>query len=177
MSTPARISLTLLLMNLPGVAYADDTEKALHDLHELNQVVIKAASLAQRRAARDDIEAYARRLVMDHRFADYQVLDLASDLGLDISKPAAPRPDEAKGQDQLLQRSAELESLTGPEFELAFIRTMRAVHTHAIDVLSRAQRRSAPSLVRMLDRLIPIFEQHVELAIHLSGSSEARAEK
>jgi predicted outer membrane protein len=172
--------LAVLLISLPQNVLADDTDRVLRDVHELNWIVIKAASLAQRKATREEVRAYGRRLEMDHRFADYRVLELASDLGIEISKPVTTRErtDEEKEQSHFVDRLAELESISsGPEFERAFVRMMRAVHSHAIDGLSSALRRSAPSLVRMLDRMIPIFEQHVELAVNLSGSSEAHAER
>jgi predicted outer membrane protein len=164
-----------LLIGVVLAGNVDPTEKVLRDMQRIDQVVIKAASLAQRRAGRDDVRTFAQRLEMDHRFAHHQGLSLARELELQLPAPD-PGSEEAKRLEELSERVSELEALRGPEFDLAFLRLMRVANMHAIDTLTSAERHVSPALVRAFDRLIPIFEQHVELAVRLTGSTEARAE-
>ena len=165
-------------LGMPCKAWADETEKLLRRIHALNQAVIKAASLAKQHAGRNDVRSYGRLLEMDHRYADYQVLKLAKDEQLALTPPASDDSEETKRQQQLNDGIAELEALRGAEFDLAFLRTMRSAHTTSIDMLSSAQRYADPHLLKLLDRMIPILEQHVELAVHLAGSTEqAEAER
>jgi predicted outer membrane protein len=180
-STSKSSSLTASIVGLvlagslatPKEAQAEDAQRVLRNMQHLNQVVIKAASLAQRRAGREDVRSFARRTEMDHRFVLHRVLELADELQLELAKPDAT--EQAKRLDQFAERLGELEALRGPDFDLLFLRLMRAANLHAIDLLSSAETHVDPGLARALDRLIPIYEQHVELALHLTGTSEAQA--
>jgi predicted outer membrane protein len=160
----------------PREALADRTQEVLRNMQHLNQVVIKAASLAQRRAGRDELRAYARRVEMDHRFSLHRVQELAGELDLSLSGGPKTETEQEKRLQQFTERLAELEALRGPEFESIFLRLMRASNLQAVDVLTGAEPHVSPGLARALDRLVPIFEQHVELAAHLTGTSQARAE-
>ena len=173
------LALALLAFTgAPEIAWADEAEDVLRRMHQLNQVVVKAASLAQSRAVRGDVRSFAHRLEMDHRFVAHEMLDMAEELDVKLSTADVAEPDpELERYQQVTERLGELETLRGPEFELAFVRLMRIAHLFAIDLLSSAQGDLSPGLVRALDRLIPIYEQHVELAAHLAGGSEATARR
>lgn len=171
-------SLAAFLISLAlaaGAGSAGRAQDVLRDLHHKSEVVLKAASLAQRRAGRNDVLSYARRLEMDHRYAAHRMLELAEDLDVRLLPPA-PNTAEARREQELSKSLGELESLRRSEFDRSFLRLMRTVHLEAIDELSTSERGLPAGLVRALERLIPIYEQHVELAIHLSGTAEARAE-
>jgi putative membrane protein len=170
-SYSANLSLALLMLSVPNQAQADETATTLRDLHRLNQLAAKAGSLAQKKASREDVRSYGYRLMLDHRYSDRQVLRIAAELGVDVGTTKTDH------DDPLVQDLAQLETLTGPAFDLAFIRTMRAMHTRAIEALTGSQRLLVRPLVRFLDRTVPILEQHVELAVHLAGGAEEHAER
>ncbi len=160
------------LVMISGVA-GDQSEVVLRHMHRLNGLVMEAAALARTHAERDDVRAYARRLEMDHGYADDQVLELAAELHVEGVGPA---PGEASQDRRLRERLAELEGEHGQAFDDDFLRLMTHAHVQVIDTVTGARRSLPQPLARMVDRVLPILEQHVQLAAHLTGRVEGTAE-
>lgn len=196
----ASIAMPLLIS---GVARAQQQAEQTHQagkllaqMHMMNEMVIKAARMAEQRAEREDVQDYATRLGVDHGFADEKVRTVAKQLNVDLEKVVknlktkmqstdAPSQTGKKKQqgageqkplqamkmlDQKLKRLRELEA---GKFDVQFVRVMEMAHQTAVQNLTAARGRiEAEPLQHLLSDLIPILEQHVALAHSLQ--QEAR---
>ncbi len=135
-----------------------NTEKnLLVQMHAINLMQIHIGELAAQKNASPKVKAFGRRLVMDHAFADDQILKLAKKQGLVLA-------DNPTATEQQAIRM--LEALDGNEFNQAFLDQMAVDHQTTVLLLNSAMGDlPGRSYVRVvIDRLIPIFGQHYEVS-------------
>lgn len=155
----------------PAVLRAGNvSERALEEgviakLHETNGMEIAMGELAVKRASNPRVRDFSDLLIRDHELADRLLRALARDRGLSIPGPtSAAKPQE-------LATMSRLRNLGGPAFDQAFLETMIVGHEEALGTLSGAWNTVAqPGLRKLVRRLIPIFEQHLELARSLAAA-------
>lgn len=153
-------------------------EVELRKILLLNRSVMDSAARARQRAPSGRIRAFARRVELDHRFAEARTLEVGARLGLDLRGSGEDvRDTNAAGAKELLEMTRELkmlESLTGRSLERAFVRTMERAHRRAESMLQRCAASAPPPVQDLLARLIPIFRQDLDLAVALQGASQSR---
>lgn len=144
--------------------------KVLSKIHHTNQVEIKAGKLATQKAASQDVRAYGERLMKDHKLADKKVSDLANELGVELIQVKPQTKEEkqhAKKQKETMQK---LQELKGEAFDPVFLKAMVDGHKHAIETLTKAQKKlDQPEVKELVGKLIPILKQHLELAENLQA--------
>ena len=164
-------------MDHKGMAMTDD--KVLRHLHHANMEEIKAGQMAQSKASSSGVKDYARTLVQDHQQADKQVLAMADKMHVDMKKNMEmgdmdhSKMDHSKmdhsqmsgmDQDKMKQHQAEMQKLSGKEFDRAFLSMMVDGHDHVIQMVNTAQSNAKGDLKAMLDHMLPTLERHKQMA-------------
>jgi putative membrane protein len=156
--------------------------QVLAKLHAANQMEMEAGGLAASRAQSGKVKRYGEQLIKDHRQADNSVMALAKRKGVDLqSVPSMPsRPSgESEGEnesDAHAQRSSmeQLRTLTGSEFDRAFLAMMVADHDDALRLVRNARSQTQdPELRALLAKLTPVLRQHYDLAQRLLRTGES----
>jgi uncharacterized protein (DUF305 family) len=85
--------------------------------------------------------------------------------------PANPHTSEEKPQHEKQVKTLDkLRKLNGSEFDAAFLQFMAEGHAKSIEKLKVSREKLRDKDVRdLVDKLIPILEQHRELAAHHEG--------
>jgi predicted outer membrane protein len=168
-------------------------------LHRDNQNEIALAKLAKENGSSKEVKDFADHIVKDHQSADDQVMALAKRKNIDlsaaereISQMSKERLEEerrsravgtATGEwaftwENELRRRGEnqvamdkLRKLKGAEFDREFARVMVDNHQAAVDRLLSARTSVRDTdMVNLLDKLLPIYKQHVSMAQKLQAS-------
>jgi putative membrane protein len=149
--------------------------EVLSKMHQANQMEIKGGELAKSKAADAHVRNYADLLVKDHKVADKMIQDLARKQGITLTEPM-PKTDEEKSQMEMQKQAmAELESLSGPEFDRKFLAINKQAHDMAVQMTTTAAQQLKPGPVQMLvSRMVPILKQHDTLAEHLGQRETAQ---
>lgn len=134
-------------------------------IHMTNQMEIRAGHLAKAKGTTPEIRRYGDRLVRDHLIADRQLMKLAQDEKIPILEPSVQTAQDEQ-QRLMMER---LEQANGPEFDQAFVLMMSSGHHQTVANLKLA-RNNLPAMSRLrmhLNRLIPILDQHHQIAAHI----------
>ena len=159
---------------------AADTSKnmeseVLSKMHQANQMEVKVAELARSKAGDAHIRNYADLLIKDHQVADKMIQDLADKQGIALVEPA-PKSDQEKSEMEMQKQAmADLQSLSGAEFDRKFVEFNKQAHDMVVQMTSTAAGQLKPGPVQMLvSRVVPILKQHDTLADHLGQRVSAR---
>lgn len=133
---------------------------------ELGLAEVALSQLAITRAVRDDVRAFARRMVDEHSPANADLTGLCA--GKRVVVPLTP----ARADREERRR---LESLPADAFDAAYAARMVADHERAV-ALFRLQRDDGvdADLVDFARRLTPMLEDHLQAARLLSHPPKAR---
>lgn len=149
--------------------------EVLSKMHQANQMEIKGGELAKSKTSDPHIRNYADLLVKDHQVADKMIQDLARKQGITLTEPMPKNEQEKSQMEMQKQAIAELESLSGPEFDRKFIAVNKQAHDMAVQMTSTAANQLKPGPVQMLvAKMVPILKQHDTLAEHLGQRETAR---
>ncbi len=149
--------------------------EVLSKMHQVNQMEIKGGELAKSKAADPHIRNYGDLLVKDHKVADKMIQDLARKQGITLTEPMPKNEQEKSQMETQKQAMAELESLSGPEFDRKFTAFNKEAHDMAVQMTTMASSQLKAGPVQMfVSRMVPILKQHDTLAQHLGKSETAR---
>ena len=119
-----------------------------------------AGKLAESKASSGDIKAFARDMVRDHSAMEKTGASLASALGA-AAKPAA-KDSIAAANDSL---ATQLRTMTGKDFDRAYINAQVDGHMHALAFLQQAQSQAQNAdLKKMVTNAIPDVQKHLDRA-------------
>jgi|tagenome__1003787_1003787.scaffolds.fasta_scaffold20894556_1 predicted outer membrane protein len=128
-----------------------------------NRFEIVTGQLAQQRAQSDAVKALGAMFVTDHTAALQQVTQVAATLG--ISLPAGLDP----MQQAIVER---LQTLTGAEFDAAWIQAQIPAHRMALRLHLRAAIRGENDAVRMLGQnALPVITKHLAELLDIAGNA------
>lgn len=144
-------------------------------MHKTNQMEVKAGKLAVQRGRAEDVRDYGERLVRDHQMNDQKVKNLAEEEGIRLVKPEPQTKKEKERAKQQKQTMQKLQQLEGEQFDRVYLKFMVQGHEHAIKTLSKAleEKLKDPDVRELVEKSIPILEQHLELARQLRGEPAA----
>ena len=144
----------------------------LSKMHQVNQLEIKMGELAMKKAQSKEVQAYGRRLRNDHQLGDRLVTQLAEREGLTLADPKPQTPEQEQKAQKQKMMSEKLESLEGPEFDKTFLNAMEQGHTQAIQMLAQAHEKlKDPQVWGLVGKMLPILEQHLQLAKDLENKT------
>jgi predicted outer membrane protein len=128
-----------------------------------NRFEIVTGQLAQQRAQSDAVKALGAMFVTDHTAALQQVTQVAATLG--ISLPAGLDP----MQQAIVER---LQTLTGAEFDAAWIQAQIPAHRMALRLHLRAAIRGENDAIRTLGQnALPVITKHLAELLDIAGNA------
>ena len=137
-----------------------------------NQVDIDAGKLAVSKASNDKVKAFAQLMVTDHTGVNKAATELVTRLKVTPQQSSTSKALQAGGDKNL----AHLKTLTGAEFDRAYIAHEYAYHQQVIDALDKTLIPGASNgeLKALLVKVRPAFVAHRDHAKSLqSNTSEA----
>jgi putative membrane protein len=128
-----------------------------------NRFEIVTGQLAQQRAQSDAVKALGAMFVTDHTAALAQVTQVAATLGISLPTGLDPM------QQAIVDR---LQTLTGAEFDAAWLQAQIPAHRMALRLHVRAAIRGENDAVRMLGQnALPVITKHLGELLDIAGSA------
>jgi predicted outer membrane protein len=153
----------------PEVSTKLNTAMVLSQLHQANLMEIELAKIAQEKGSIDGVRAYANQLVQDHTSLDQMVIAMAQKSG---NLAAVGRSAHESAQEKTLEKK--LKSANGARFDKLFLQQASADHESLIRKLQQDREdASDDELEALIDKTLPILEQHKELAQILMNKEQA----
>ena len=158
----------------PAGSAMPNTGLILSQMHETNLTEIELGKIAEQKAASSEVRAYADQLVQDHTNVDRMVVEMAQESGTNLKNGAeahqAIRHESAR--EKALERK--LKSAQGAAFDRLFLQETSAEHDKLISKLQQdKQDTSDEELETLIEKVIPVLEQHRELAQILMKKEQA----
>jgi putative membrane protein len=167
-----RLVLSAMLV-LPVAALGDakpNDAQIAHIAYTAGQIDINAAKQALGKTSNPDVKAFAEEMVRDHQAVNDKALALVKKLNV------TPQDNPTS---QSLSRSAaaklaELSKLSGPAFDLAYVKNEVAFHKTVNGALKSTLIPDAqnPELKSLLETGLTLFQSHLAHAEHLEASLE-----
>jgi putative membrane protein len=146
----------------------------LAQMHQADLMEIALGKMAEQKASSDEVRAYADQLVRDHTSVDAKVVAMAQETGTDLKKGAEAH--QAIRSQSALEKEAErkLKSASGRDFDKLFLQQASADHEKLIAKLQKVRGDSSDDEIEgLIDKVIPILEQHRDLAQLLMKKEQA----
>ena len=133
-----------------------------------NQIDINAGKLALQKSHNAEVRKFAQDMVNDHTAVNKSVAQLGAKLHV---TPAAS-PTQAALKKGAAESAAHLKTLSGAEFDRAYVDHEVAYHQQVIDAVKATLIPSAQNaeLKSALEGAAPMFQGHLEHAQHLQAS-------
>ncbi len=143
-------------------------KQVLNELHKDNQAEIQLGQLAQQNGQAAEVKEFGQHLMNDHQQADTQVLNLASSQSIPLAEVNAPSADQRAMQ--------KLQSISGADFDKAFLRDIKKAHERTINKLEIAQHRLPESsqVRQLITQLLPTLQEHRDRAQQLQQTALAK---
>lgn len=137
-------------------------QRYFQELARSNLAEIQTGKLAQGKAASEEVKQYGQRMVADHTTMLEEQRTLARTKS--VSLPAAP-------DDKHQQAFKRLESMSGAEFDRAFMEQMVKDHENALRLVKDiAAKADDPDLQALGKKAVPEIQKHLEKAQSLASS-------
>lgn len=140
-------------------------ENVLNQLHKDNLKEIAMGELAVQKAQTESLRRFGERLIKDHQKADEKVRATAKDLNVTMQEPQFDEKHQAK--------IADLQALSGEDFDRAFLHMMDKDHTKTLFLLRKAQEEILNDAIsQLVAELQPTIREHDRIASDLRGEME-----
>ncbi|HEY4217158.1 MAG TPA: DUF4142 domain-containing protein [Gemmatimonadaceae bacterium] len=146
------------------IALDDATIVAIFD--EANSADIETGKLAEKKGSTKEVRDFGAMLARDHSAVRQQGRDLAKKLGV---TPTAPKPDQ--GARDHAGAMKELNALSGPAFDKAFLAHEIAFHKAVIDAVTTTLLPAIQNadLKALVVKVAPAFQAHMLAAQNLES--------
>jgi putative membrane protein len=122
---------------------------------------VQAANLALERAASPDVQAFAQQMLTDHSQLNHELQELATVKGLAL-------PAELSGSHKAA--IDHLRTLSGAEFDRAYMQHTVSDHDHEVAEFERASRSATDQDLRdWAARTLPTLKSHAALAMEVAA--------
>lgn len=126
---------------------------------------IALGKMAEEKASTSEVRAYADQLVQDHTNVDETVVAMAQKSGAHLQNGTAAH---RKGRHEIAHEKRlerKLKSASGSDFDRLFLQQTSSDHERLIRKLQQDREDAGDDeLEALIDKMIPILEQHRELA-------------
>jgi predicted outer membrane protein len=137
----------------------------LSRIHQTNQMEIALGKIAQGKASMSEVRAYADQLVQDHTNADQTVVAMAQKSGMQLQNGSPTLRQSRHETAQENQLEQKLKSASGADFDRLYLQQTSSDHERLIRKLQQDREDATDDqLEALIDNMIPILEQHRELA-------------
>lgn len=153
-------------------------------VHHVNQMEIRAGEIARAHADHRRVRSFGELIVRDHTALDKDARDLAERRDVDLTEALARLMSSMTAEEHTAMREQmsaldRLKDTKGAAFDRLYLTTMLSEHANAIRIVRGARDQVEDTeLRRSLGRMLPILEQHLEIAENLertiAGEPQAR---
>ena len=127
---------------------------------------VQMGQIAQQNAQNQSLKDFGSRLVADHTKANQELMQIASQKGIQM-------PTAMNSRDQ--QMIQHLSSLNGSEFDKTCEQHAVDAHVKAVNAFKmEAQHGQDPDIKAFAEKTLPTLEEHLKTARHLNGSKETK---
>jgi putative membrane protein len=142
-----------------------NTRTVLSQIHQANLMEIALGKMAEEKASTSEVRAYADQLVQDHTNVDQMVVAMAQKSSAHSQNGLAAHREGRHEIAHETQLERKLKSASGPDFDKLFLQQTSSDHERLIRKLQQDREdASDDDLEALIDKMIPILEQHRELA-------------
>ncbi len=146
---------------------SDHGVQILDHAHNVNEMEIELGQLAVDKGS-PDVKAYAQHMVADHRKAETELMSLAKKEDVTISKEEPNAPEEIAMAKIALGTKIELGTLSGIDFDHAYLAAMVDGHKRELDRIDADLAMGVdPSVKAYLTTLRPTIAMHLDEAKRL----------
>lgn len=156
-------ALAASLLALDAVAHVLEGAdlRFLERVASASRVEIELGELARQKGMRDEVKAFAERMVEDHTKAAEEVARLARSRGVEI---------KADPQRDLREDVKEMNALVGPEFDRAYMKRMLEEHDEALELFEKhAESAKDPDVRAFARRHLVVMQGHHGAALGTHG--------
>ena len=122
---------------------------------------VQMGNLALQKAQNADVKAFAQRMVTDHTKANEELVQLTSAKGLTLATELSGEP--KAGLDHL-------QSLSGAEFDKAYMQHMVADHNKAVALFTTGSTSAQDADIKAFaTKTLPTLQEHAKLAQEVNG--------
>jgi putative membrane protein len=162
-----------LVLVMTGAAFAKEESKIndaqiAHIAYTAGQIDIAAGKQALAKTKDANVRAFADEMVRDHAAVNDKALALVKKLGV---TPEA-NPTSTALSDAAAKKLKELDGLSGPAFDRAYMENEVAYHKTVDNALSMTLIPNAKNteLKQLLETALKLFQEHEQHAEHLAAS-------
>jgi len=150
----------------PEASSKKTSASILAQIHQADLKEIAVGRMAQQKASSDEVRSYADQLVKDHTNADQMVLATAQKTGMHLRSAATTRS----------KTDQKLSSASGAQFDRVFLEQTSADHKKLMSELQQEREdASDDNIEALIDKIMPILQQHHDLAQILLKKEQALA--
>jgi len=142
-------------------------------IREMNEIERRAGHMAQARGGASEVRRYGRLLVADHASAERRLVDYtARKLGMGRGPREEVQPVDSDLMAQHVADTERMATLSGGEFDEAFLSMMVSDHQSAVNLLETARETvDDPDLRMIFTKVLPILRQDLWIAQTLLGNA------
>jgi putative membrane protein len=158
----------------PLASTKQNTVIVLSQIYQTNLIEIAFGKMAEGKASTSEVRAYADQLVQDHTNVDQTVVAMAQKSGAHLKNSAAANREGRHETAQERQLERKLSAASGPDFDRLFLQQTNSDHERLISKLQQEREDASDDEIEaLIDKTIPIFEQHRDLARILMKKEQA----
>jgi putative membrane protein len=177
-ATPAmratrRVARAKPAATLPAVVSSESSSAAiLTQIHQADLKEITIGKIADEKASTSEVRDYAGQLVEDHQTVDQAVVATAQKMKLSLHETATPKPKHRTAPASTTEEKLALAN--GASFDRLFLEQTSADHDKLIRALKQEREdASDDDIEALIDKILPILEQHEQLAQILLKKEQA----
>jgi len=136
----------------PMPNYAD--QAFVETMLKNNDAQIQMSQLAQQKASSGDVKDFSQRMIEIHTQLNQQLAPLAKQL--DVSPNQKPSKEQKK-------EIAQLEQLSGPDFDSAYLQAMAREQSHSLKQFKSGESAQNPSIQKAAKIDEPVLDQHYQI--------------
>ncbi len=135
-----------------GASFADVS--FVEDTLKNNDTQVQMSQIAQQKASYSDVKEFSVRMIEIHTKLNEQLAPLAKQL--DVNQNQKPSKEQKK-------EIAQLEQLSGPDFDHAYLQAMAREQAHSLKRLKSAQSATNPNIQKAAKLDEPVLDQHYQI--------------
>ncbi len=127
---------------------------------------VELGQLAEQKGATEEVKKFGKRMVTDHTKADDQLKQVAEKEHIDL-----PKEPDAKDR----ATKAELEKLSGEQFDHAYMRDMVKDHRADVAEFARESKNAKdPEVKKFAEQTLPTLREHLKAAEKIAPTQTAQ---
>ena len=139
----------------PGPSMPNYADQAfVENMLKNNETQIQMSQLAQQKASSGDVKDFSQRMIQIHTQLNQQLAPLAKQL--DVSQNQKPSKEQKK-------EIAQLEQLSGPDFDSAYLQAMAREQAHSLKQFKSGQSAANPNIQKAAKVDEPVLDQHYQI--------------